>query len=74
VPPEASGVNALIHWALHQTPERSRRCVSVDRAIDAFSDGIRRESYVEELGRKKPKTITMLMEITNSWADGDNHV
>ncbi|KAK1612933.1 hypothetical protein QYE76_036606 [Lolium multiflorum] len=40
--------------------------VSVDRAIDAFSDGIRRETYIEELGRKKPKTITKLMEIANS--------
>jgi hypothetical protein len=40
-----------------------------DRAIDAFSDGIRRESYIEELGRKKPKTITNLMEFANSWAD-----
>jgi hypothetical protein len=35
--------------------------ISVDRAIDAFSDGIRRGSYIEELGRKKPKTITKLM-------------
>jgi hypothetical protein len=29
--------------------------VSVDREIYAFGDGIRRESYIEELGRKKPK-------------------
>jgi hypothetical protein len=48
--------------------------VSVDREIDAFSDGIRRESYIEELGRKKPKTITKLMEIANSWADGEDNV
>jgi hypothetical protein len=48
--------------------------VFVDREIDAFSDGIRRESYIEELGRKKPKTITKLMEIANSWADGEDHV
>ncbi|KAK1616205.1 hypothetical protein QYE76_021722 [Lolium multiflorum] len=48
--------------------------VSVDRAIDAFSDGVRRESYIEELGRKKPKTITKLMEIANSWADGEDNV
>jgi hypothetical protein len=48
--------------------------VSVDRAIDAFSDGIRRESYIEELGQKKPKTITKQMEIANSWADEEDHV
>jgi hypothetical protein len=52
----------------HQKPKESMRAyigrftkllnvvedVSVDRAIDAFSDGIRRESYIEELGLKKP--------------------
>ena len=48
--------------------------VSVDREIDAFSDSIRRESYIEELSRKKLKTITKLMEIANSWADGEDHV
>ncbi|KAK1619255.1 hypothetical protein QYE76_024772 [Lolium multiflorum] len=48
--------------------------VSVDRAIDAFSDAVRRESYIEELGRKKTKTITKLMEIANSWADGEDNV
>lgn len=48
--------------------------VSVDRAIDAFSDGIRRERYIEDLGRLKPKTITGLMEIANGWADGEDHV
>jgi hypothetical protein len=48
--------------------------VFVDRAIDAFSDGIRRESYIEELGRKKLKTLTKLMEIANSWIDGEDNV
>ncbi|KAK1698062.1 hypothetical protein QYE76_014759 [Lolium multiflorum] len=48
--------------------------VSIDRAVDAFSDGIRRETYIEDLGRKKPKTITKLMEIANSWADGEDNV
>src|SRR5215218_7582578 len=48
--------------------------VSVDRAIDAFSDGVQREGYIEELGRMKPKTITKLMEIANSWADGEDNV
>jgi hypothetical protein len=48
--------------------------VSVDRAIYAFSDDIRRGSYIEELGRKKPITITKLMETANSWANGEDHV
>ena len=45
--------------------------VSADRAIDAFSEGIRRETHIEELGRRKPQTITELMEIANGWADGE---
>ena len=40
--------------------------VYVDRAINAFSDSIRREKHIEELGQLKPKTITELMEIANS--------
>ncbi|KAK1628505.1 hypothetical protein QYE76_002820 [Lolium multiflorum] len=48
--------------------------VSVNIGIDTFSDGIRRETYIEELGCKKPKTITKLMEIANSWADGEDNV
>src|SRR3954464_13674145 len=46
--------------------------VSTDRAINAFSEGIRRESHIEELGRRKPQTITELMEIANGWADGED--
>jgi hypothetical protein len=48
--------------------------VSVNRAINTFCDGIRRESYVEELGLLKPKTMTKLMEIANSLADVEDHV
>ncbi|KAK1649261.1 hypothetical protein QYE76_067066 [Lolium multiflorum] len=81
----AVGIDELRHC--QQKPKESMRAyigrftkllntvedVSVDRAIDAFSDGIRRESYIEELGRKKPKTITKLMEIAKSWADGEDN-
>jgi Fe-S cluster assembly ATPase SufC len=47
---------------------------SIDREIDTFSGGIRRESYIEELGHLKPKTIIKLMEIVNSWVDGEEHM
>src|SRR3954453_21392174 len=46
--------------------------VSTDRAIDAFVEGIRRESHIQELGRRKPQTVTELMEIANGWADGED--
>src|SRR3954470_7740594 len=48
--------------------------VSSDRAIDAFSDGIRWERHIEELGRLKPKSMDALMEIANGWADGEDHI
>src|SRR4051812_34531301 len=35
--------------------------ILVDRAVDAFSEGIRRESHFEEL-----------VEIANGWADGED--
>src|SRR3954467_12683033 len=46
--------------------------ISVDRAVNAFREGIRQESHIEELGRRKPKTVTELMEIANGWADGED--
>src|SRR4051794_14553142 len=48
--------------------------VSTDRAIDAFSEGIRRERHIEELGRLKPKSMDVLMEIANGWADGEDQI
>src|SRR4051794_1150178 len=48
--------------------------VSADRAIDAFSEGIRRERHIEELGRLKPKSMDVLMEIANGWADGEDQI
>src|SRR4051794_22796037 len=46
--------------------------VSADRAIDTFGVGIRRESHIEELGRRKPQTVTELMEIANGWAGAED--
>ena len=48
--------------------------ISVDRAIDAFNDGLRREAHQEELGKLRPKTISELMDIAVRWADGEDHV
>jgi hypothetical protein len=43
-----------------------------ERAIDAFTLGIRRGDLVEEMGRIKPKTVSDLMDIPNRFADGKN--
>jgi hypothetical protein len=45
--------------------------VSDERAIDAFTLGLRRGDLVEEMGRIKPKTVSDLMDIANRFADGE---
>jgi hypothetical protein len=46
--------------------------VSDERAIDAFTLGLRRGDLVEEMGRIKPKTVSDLMNIANRFADGED--
>jgi hypothetical protein len=43
-----------------------------EREIDAFSNGLRRKDFIEELGRANPKTIAQLMDIANTWEDGED--
>jgi hypothetical protein len=46
--------------------------VSDERAIDAFTLGLRRGDLVEEMGRIKLKTVSNLMDIANRFADGED--
>jgi hypothetical protein len=46
--------------------------VSDERAIDAFTLGLRRGDLVEEMGRIKPKKVSNLMDIANRFADGED--
>jgi hypothetical protein len=46
--------------------------VSDERAIDAFTLGLRRGDLVEEMSRIKPKTVSELMDIANRFADGED--
>jgi hypothetical protein len=43
-----------------------------ERAIDAFTLGLRRGDLVKEMGRIKPKTVSDLMDIANRFADGED--
>jgi hypothetical protein len=43
-----------------------------ERAIDAFTLGLRRGDLVEEMGRIKPKSISDLMDIANRFANGED--
>jgi hypothetical protein len=46
--------------------------VSDERAIDAFSSGLRRSDLVEEIGRTRPRTVSELMEVANRFTDGED--
>jgi hypothetical protein len=46
--------------------------VSNERAIDAFSTGLRRSDFVEEVVRTKPRTVSELMEVADRFADGED--
>jgi hypothetical protein len=52
--------------------KNSAEDVSDERAIDAFSEGLRRSDLVEEIGRTRPTTVVELMEQTNKFADGED--
>jgi hypothetical protein len=52
--------------------KNSAEDVSDERAVDAFSAGLRPSDLVEELGRTKPRTVSELMEIANRFADGED--
>jgi hypothetical protein len=52
--------------------KNSTEDVSDERAVDAFSAGLRCSDLVEELGRAKPKKISELMEVANRFADGED--
>jgi hypothetical protein len=52
--------------------KNSAEDVSDERAIDAFSAGLRRSDLIEEIGRTRPTTVAELMEETNRFADGED--
>jgi hypothetical protein len=52
--------------------KNSAEDVSDERAIDAFSAGLRRSDLVEEIGRIHPRIVSELMEIANRFADGED--
>jgi hypothetical protein len=52
--------------------KNSAEDVSDERAIDAFSSGLRQSDLVEEIGRTKPKIVSELMEAANRFADGED--
>jgi hypothetical protein len=52
--------------------KNSAEDVSDERAIDAFSSRLRRSDLVEEIGRKRPRIVSELMEAANRFTDGED--
>jgi hypothetical protein len=52
--------------------KNSAEDVSDERAIDAFSTGLRRSDLVKEIGRTRPRTVSELMEVANRFVDGED--
>jgi hypothetical protein len=43
-----------------------------EKVIDAFTIGLRREDFIEEMGRINPKTVAGLMDLANRFTDGED--
>jgi hypothetical protein len=52
--------------------KNSAEDISDERAIYAFSAGLRHSDLVEDIGRIKPRTVSELMEIANRFANGED--
>src|ERR1041385_29131 len=48
--------------------------ISDESAIDAFRRGLQRVEFKEQLGQMKVRTLAWLLELANSWADGEDSV
>ena len=45
--------------------------ISDETAVDSFTNGLLRKDLVEYIGRVRVATLSHLMEVANSWADGE---
>src|SRR3954470_15280697 len=54
--------------------KNSAEDISDKSAIDAFRRGLQRVEFKEQLGQMKIRTLTKLLELANSWADGEDSV
>src|ERR1041385_734220 len=54
--------------------KNSAEDISEESAIDAFRRGLQRVEFKEQLGQMKVRTLARLLELANSWADGEDSV
>jgi hypothetical protein len=69
--PKIRGDTPFIHITLEYN-KKSAEVVSDERGIDAFTQGLRRADFVEEMGRIKLKTVAELMDVANRFANGED--
>jgi hypothetical protein len=62
----------FIYISMEYNKKNSTEDFSDERAVDAFSAGLRRSDLVEELGRTRPKTVSELIEIASRFANGED--
>ena len=48
--------------------------ISDEIAVKSFRNGLRRKDLREHLGRERVRTVSHLMEVANTWADGEESV
>ena len=54
--------------------KNSAEDISDEIAIDAFRRGLQRIEFKEQLGKMKVRALARLLELANSWADGEDSV
>src|SRR3954466_8841997 len=54
--------------------KNSAEDISDESAIDTFRRGLQRVEFKEQLGQMKVRTLAKLLELANSWADGEDPV
>ena len=51
--------------------KNSAENISDETAVSSFTNGLRRKDLIEFIGRERIETLSHLMEVANSWADGE---
>ena len=54
--------------------KNSAKNISDETSVSSFTNGLHRKDLKEYIGRQKVETLSRLMEIANSWADGEELV
>ena len=45
--------------------------ISDETTVRSFTDGLKRKDFIEYIRRVKGVTLSHLMDVVNSWADGE---